>query len=154
MPGHVSRVTSVCVLAGVPLVAIGITTTRFNGPVLLECVAALVMAAGGMGVAWMHLRLADRPGAVLVRLLWSVAGTALLFGMGLAALYGVRFSAPSDCWLTVPWMRALHGSANVFGFGLMALVGWWLSRLGEPSTESGEVRSRGAEVSQRATGQT
>ena len=43
--------------------------------------------------------------------------------MLLAALYGLRFYLPV-AWLDIPWMRALHGSANALGFALPALLGW------------------------------
>jgi hypothetical protein len=129
MPGRVSNLTSLGVLAGVPLVAIGITSTRYNGPALVEVLAVMVMAGAGIGTAWLHLRLAERAGPVAERVLWSIAGASLLFGMGLAALYGMRFYTSTDCWLNIPWMRALHGTANVFGFGLASLAGWFLWRL-------------------------
>ena len=84
------------VLAGVPLVAVGITATKLGGPVVLECVAALVMAASGIAVANMHLRLALRPGHALSRTLFVIAAVSLVFGMLLAAMYGVRFLLKSE----------------------------------------------------------
>jgi hypothetical protein len=47
--------------------------------------------------------------------------------MALAALYGSRAFLPVS-WLDIPWMRALHGTANAFGFALAGLLGWWLRR--------------------------
>jgi hypothetical protein len=132
LPGRFSAVTAVGVLAGVPLVAAGITVTKLEGPKLLECVAALTMASSGVGVALMHLRLSARSGPALPRVLWAVAGTSLVLGMILAALYAVRFTTGSDDWkafpyLTIPWMRLLHGSVNVIGFALAATLGWRLA---------------------------
>jgi hypothetical protein len=43
--------------------------------------------------------------------------------MLLAALYGSRFYLAVD-WLDIPWMRALHGTANAVGFGVVGLLGW------------------------------
>jgi hypothetical protein len=131
LPGRFSAATAVGVLAGVPLVATGITVTKMEGPKLLECVAALTMAVSGLAVALMHLRLSARPGPALPRVLWAVAGISLVLGMVLAAAYGVRFVTGSDDWktfpyLTIPWMRLLHGSVNVIGFALAVTVGWRL----------------------------
>jgi hypothetical protein len=131
LPGRISTLTALGVLAGVPLVAVGITATKLGVSPLLECLAALVMALSGLGVAFLHLRLAARAGHPLARILFVIAGVSLLFGMGLAGLYGLRFYTGSDDWtahpwLTIPWMRLLHGSANVFGFALAALAGWLL----------------------------
>jgi len=56
-----------------------------------------------------------------------VAALSLLFSMVLAALYGVRYALPIP-WLDIPWMRALHGTANAFGLGVAGLLGWLLSR--------------------------
>jgi hypothetical protein len=127
LPGLASRTTALGVIAGVPLVATGITATQLHFAPWLECLAALVMAAAGLGVAGLHLALAfgaEEPR--LVRGLWGVAGAALAFGMVLAACYGLRFYLPLE-WLSIPWMRALHGTANVFGFALAGTVGWLLA---------------------------
>ena len=129
LPGRVSTMTALGVLAGVPLVATGITVTQLKGPTWIEAVAALVMAASGAGVAWLHLRLAARPGPAPARCLWATAGACLVLGMLLAALYGARFWTGSDNWpdfpyLTIPWMRLLHGTLNALGFGLAATLGW------------------------------
>jgi hypothetical protein len=43
--------------------------------------------------------------------------------MFLAALYGSRQLLPLE-WLTIPWMRALHGTVNSLGFALSALLAW------------------------------
>jgi hypothetical protein len=31
-------------------------------------------------------------------------------------------------WLDIPWMRALHGTANALGFTVPALVGWYVQQ--------------------------
>jgi hypothetical protein len=58
-----------------------------------------------------------------VRVLWAVTAVSLITGMFLAALYGSRHLLPLE-WLTIPWMRALHGTANSLGFALSALLAW------------------------------
>ena len=62
-----------------------------------------------------------------VKALWLVSAVCLAGSMVLAALYGSRFHYTIS-WLDIPWMRAVHGSANALGFGLAGLVGWWLRR--------------------------
>ncbi len=128
LPGWFGRVSAVGVLAGVPLVAAGITATQLRFASWLECLAALVLAVSGLGVAGLHLALAGREGETrLVRGLWGLAGAALAFGMVLAGCYGLRFYLPLE-WLSIPWMRALHGTVNVLGFALPGAVAWLLAK--------------------------
>jgi hypothetical protein len=127
----VSRVASAGgwgVLAGVPLVAIGITATQFGYGHAAEFFAALVLAPSAMIIAALQLCLAvQNRWPMKVRVLWSVAGTSLLFGMSLALLYAARAYGLPLRWLDIPWMRALHGTANALGFALCAMIGWWIS---------------------------
>lgn len=125
--GPAGRVAGLGVIAGVPLVALGITATQLRLGGWLECLAAWVLAVAGMATAWLHLRLAgrrDKP--PLVRVLWGISAVSLGASMVLAALYGSRFYAPI-LWLDIPWMRALHGTANALGFGLAGVLGWTLA---------------------------
>ena len=39
----------------------------------------------------------------------------------------LRFYLPLE-WLSIPWMRALHGTVNVFGFGLAGVAAWLAAR--------------------------
>jgi hypothetical protein len=81
-----------------------------------------------MGVAVLQLRLAAQDRwPMKVRTLWTVAGFSLLFGMSLALLYSARSYAMPLPWLDLPWMRALHGTANALGFALCGAVGWRLA---------------------------
>lgn len=115
------------VVAGVPLVAAGITASQLGYGPALECAAAWVLALGGASSAWLHLGLAlgsdERASA---RGAWAIAGVALAASMLLAALYGSRAWLPI-AWLDIPWMRALHGTLSAFGFALCALGGWRLA---------------------------
>jgi hypothetical protein len=52
-----------------------------------------------------------------------VAAVSLAASMLFSALYGSRFFLPLS-WLDLPWMRALHGTANALGFGLVGVVAW------------------------------
>jgi hypothetical protein len=121
---RLARGAALGVMAGVPLVAAGITTTQLGGGPALECFAACVTALAGLVVAWLQLRLAVRPlFHPAVRVAWTVAALALAGSMVLAALYGCRFYLDLT-WLDIPWMRALHGTANALGFGLVGLLAW------------------------------
>ncbi|MEO7798037.1 MAG: YndJ family transporter [Opitutaceae bacterium] len=113
------------VIAGVPAVAIGITATQLRLDPRIELGATLVMALSGLCVAMLYLRLAMQarwPAGA--RVLWLTAGLSLAAGMVLAVLYGVRYFFHPFPWVDLPWMRALHGSANALGFGLCGVLGW------------------------------
>jgi len=115
------------VLAGVPLVAVGITSTQLGRGPAMEFFAALVLAASAMIIAVFQLRLAaQKRWPAKVRVLWSIAGMALVFGMSLALLYSARPYVMPLPRLDLPWMRALHGTANALGFALCGLLGWRL----------------------------
>lgn len=116
---------AVAVILGVPAVAVGITTTQLGWGPAIECAAGWGLALGGMMVAILHVRLATEGGQPwLARGLFFVAGCALFYGMLLAGLYASRaFFAPLP-WLDLPWMRALHGTANALGFGLCGVLAW------------------------------
>ncbi len=143
--GGVARAAGITVVAGVPLVAVGITATQLGAGSLIECLAAWVMATGGTLTAYLLLRLALRRGQPLVvRCLWVIAAISLFGSMVLAALYGTRFYV-SVQWLDIPWMRALHGTANALGFGLAGLVAWTFARRGaEDQTSSDTPPDRSA----------
>jgi hypothetical protein len=46
--------------------------------------------------------------------------------MTLAGLYGLR-TWVSVSWLDIPWMWALHGTANSLGVGVAGLLAWVLA---------------------------
>jgi hypothetical protein len=122
--GAPARAAALGVVAGVPLVAAGITATQLGLGPWLECLAACLTVLAGLVTAWLHLRLSGQSTRHwLVRALLAVAGLSLAGSMFLAALYGCRYYAPV-AWLSIPWMRALHGTANALGFGLAGMLGW------------------------------
>jgi hypothetical protein len=124
LPGRIATMACVGVMAGVPLTATGITTSQLELPLAIETGAVWLTSIAGLLTAWLYLRLAtDRSERTLPRVLWGVAAVALAFSMVLAALYGTRHFA-ALAWLDIPWMRALHGTANAFGFALLGLLGW------------------------------
>jgi hypothetical protein len=132
--GFLTRSAALGVIAGVPMVAVGITGSQLGLGPLLEGAAAVLTAAAGLLTAALYLRLASRrswTGAV--RALWLLTALSLTCGMSLAALYGLRtwMSIP---WLDLPWMWALHGTANSLGFALAGLIAWSLNFRGLIST--------------------
>lgn len=60
----------------------------------------------------------------LVGSLFLLSGVSLFFGMALAAIYALRAFVLPLPWLDIPWMRALHGTLNAFGFGLCSMLAW------------------------------
>lgn len=122
---------AVGVLLGVPAVAAGIMTTQFGWGPAFEGAAGCGLALAGGAVAVLHVRLGTErsTGALVTRVLFFVAGVSLFFGMVLAAAYAVRgVSGTTMAWLSVPWMRAVHGTANAVGFGLCGVLAWSRSR--------------------------
>lgn len=149
-PGLATRAAVVGVVAGVPLLAAGITATQLGLGPWFETVAAWIVAAAGILVAGLHLRLSFRAEApAAARILWAAAGLALLGGMALAALYGSRFLVPGVRWLDIAWMQALHGGANTFGFALAALLGWYLALPRASSRQAAASGSGSTEPPQR-----
>jgi hypothetical protein len=116
---------AVGVILGVPAVAAGITATQLGAGPSIEGAAGWWLGLSGMAVAIFHVRIAlDAKAAWVTRGLFFVAGVSLFFGMLLAEIYAVRaFAAPLP-WLDLPWMRALHGTANALGFGLCGVLAW------------------------------
>jgi hypothetical protein len=126
LPGRLASLATLGVVVGVPFVALGITLTQLGAAPVFECAAAWFTAMAALVTALLHARLALAPGVSMARLLFAIAGIGLAFAMLLAALYGTRAFADL-AWLDIPWMRALHGSANAFGFAVCGLLGWTLA---------------------------
>ncbi len=138
--GLISRMGVAGVVAGVPLVAAGITATQLGAGIGLEAFAACWLALAGLIAAWLQLRLALLRGPAALRVLRLVSALALGASMLLAALYGCRawVSIPR---LDIPAMWLLHGTANAFGFALCGL----LAHRFEPrdSIEAGDAGTMG-----------
>lgn len=119
----VATLAAIGAVLGVPLVAIGITTTQLGFNPILEASAAWLASFAGLLTAALHLRMAMQQHSLTVKILFVLCGLALAFGMILSGLYAARFYAPL-AWLDIPMMRALHGSANALGFGLAGAPAW------------------------------
>jgi hypothetical protein len=116
------RVASLGVVAGVPLVAAGITLTHF-GQRGLELAAAWLLSTAGALVAVLHLWLAGRSTAAWRRWLLSVTGLSLGVGMVFSALYAWGQHSGGG-WPDLAAMAPVHGAVNAFGFALTGLVAW------------------------------
>lgn len=123
-PGRWPRFSCVAVLAGVPLVAAGITCTHFGVLRFVEPFGVAVLVLGALGVAVSQVRRGLEKGrGMLVRAGFVVSGAALLVAMILAMGFGLRQVFPNLA-LTMPQMWMIHGSLNAFGFGLCGLWAW------------------------------
>jgi YndJ-like protein len=119
-----NRVLAAGTMAGMPLVALGITLSKLGYPNWIESAAAVGFAALALLVVWQHLRLAfDKNYASPARLYWLAGAACLLTGGALAAIYGLRFQFPAE-WVNIPNMKIWHGSLNTLGFGWLVLHGW------------------------------
>ena len=114
------RVVCVGASGGVLLVALGISFTKWGAPVEMECLLACIFCVLVLGAAMAQAVLALR-----LRNVWlALSALSLLIGMTFALLYALRIWLPLS-WLHIPWMWAVHGSVQVFGFTVAGLVGWW-----------------------------
>ena len=120
-----ASIAAIAVIMGVPAVAIGITATQLGYGPNAEVFSGALLSMGGALVAVLQIRIAWVSGSTLfARALFLVAGVSLLLGMSLAGIYASRSLMLPLPWLDVPWMRALHGTANALGFGLCGLLAW------------------------------
>ena len=123
-PGCWTRFSCVAILAGVPLVAAGITCTHFGVLRFVEPFGVTVLVLGALGVAVSQIRrgMAKQHNG-LVSAGFVISGVSLLSAMILAMGFGLRHVVPN--WaLTMPQMWMIHGTLNAFGFGLCGLLAW------------------------------
>ena len=125
-PTAFTRRSCTAILTGVPLVAIGITSTHFGIARWVEPIAVTVLVLGALGVAVSQLRLgivstphSSRP----AQFAFLISGTSLFIAMLLALSFGLRTLLPQFA-LGMPQMWAIHGTLNTFGFGLCGLLAW------------------------------
>jgi hypothetical protein len=119
-----SKVVLFAVLAGVPLVAVGITTTQIGGPREVELLAAGLLASAGIALGVFHVRLGVSM-RHLVGLLMAVSGVSLVVALGWSALYaaGQYGLIPR---IEIAFMVHWHGAINAAGAALCGLFGWHL----------------------------
>jgi hypothetical protein len=122
-PGRLSRLAGVCVMAGVPLVAVGITLGR--GWPAAEGPPAWFLSAACLLVGYLQLQAAHSGGGGVRSLLLGVSALSLGAGMILAAVYAVGVVS-GRAWLSVDTMIPWHGSLNAVGFAVPGLLAWHL----------------------------
>ena len=110
-------------ILGVPLVAIGITSSQFQWPGIIELASGSFMALSGFLMGTLYVRKGFSFLPKWVGLLWTIGGLSLCGGMVLAFLYACR-SIIHLPFLSIPWMYAFHGSLNAVGFALPILLAW------------------------------
>jgi len=159
LPGGFSSLVAAGVTIGVPLVAVGITSTQLGGPPAVETLSAWMTAAAAIGTSVLLLRLVRTGGVPLAsKVLWTVSAVSLSGAMVLAALYGARawLDLLPESWQLLPvpledpsgktdnleviidWMRAWHGTANAIGFALCSCLAWTIVERGsvfEPAAQ-------------------
>lgn len=136
-PGRLTRGACLAILAGVPLVAAGITCTHFGVLPRLEPLAVAVLVLGALGVAAVQLICGlRRTAGFWPSLGFLLSGASLLVAMLLALGFGLRSLLP-DLALPLPRMWQLHGSLNAFGFGLCGLLAWRARHLHQPLEKPG-----------------
>ena len=120
------RLVAAGVIAGIALVAAGITLARFTP--LVEIAAALLFAASLLGLAGLALSagLSAMAGR-LARALLAVSAASLVVTMLFAASYAVGqfLGAPI---VGIPRMVQVHGWLNAIGFALCGLLAWTIEK--------------------------
>jgi YndJ-like protein len=116
------KTTIWCVIMGVVLTALGITTTQLGLPHFIETIAAVCMALSGVLSGFVFIKFGFKEHGFTQKL-WIVGGFCLFLGMVLAFCYAIRPIYPLSI-LTIPFMQAVHGSLNALGFGTLTLVGF------------------------------
>ena len=122
-------------LLGMLLVATGITLTKLGFPFQIEMIGSLLFIVFVLVSIWELFRFAKTQEGIR-KMLFYVAGLSLSFTMILAAIYAIRFIYPHP-FFNIPNMKIWHGTINVFGFGLTALVGWRLNEGRDTETQRG-----------------
>ena len=133
-PGRFLQFAAWGIILGVPLVAIGITSSQASLPFWIETGAVTILASSAFTLSVAQgLWALSVSAPQFCRILWMVGGLALATGMGLALIYGWRHVFVVE-WATIPLMYALHGTLNSLGFCLPGFVAWKMfQRVGNDS---------------------
>lgn len=122
------RILSFAIIAGVPLVALGISASHFGWPFYIEIICVSILTSAGVLLGFQYIRYGLSSKDLSVKGLFSLGGIALSIGMVLAFCYGWRSIFQIEL-LTIPWMYAVHGTCNAIGFAAPILIGhYFLSR--------------------------
>jgi hypothetical protein len=124
VPSGQGRLLGIGTLAGMPLVAAGITFSKLGWPGHWEWVFSWAFVAYVFLLIATQYRVAWQPGQPrAARLLWLASLVCLALGAALAALYAMRFARPI-AWVNIPNMKIWHGTLNTLGFAWLNLLGW------------------------------
>jgi hypothetical protein len=125
----VFRLVAAVVIAGIALVAAGITLARYTP--LVEVAAALLFAASLLGLAALMLSIGlPATAGRLARMLLAVSAASLVVTMLFAASYalGQFLGMPI---VGIPRMVQIHGWLNAIGFALCGLLAWTIEKRDE-----------------------
>lgn len=121
--------TLYALLVGVPLVALGITLSAFQVG-FVEPLATVFLSLACWVHAWFQFR-RSFAFAGWRRQLLQFSSISLTIAMGLAVLYAAG-NFLGTAWLKIPLMLRLHGTIQVLGFALPALIALNLQNPTEP----------------------
>ncbi len=131
VPLFVDRIVLAAIIAGVPLVGVGISLSPY-----IEVAAAMLLSVGCVLLAVRQFQSAIATRTPTTVALLGISSLALLSAMGLAAVYAAgEFSGQQ--LLSIPTMIRSHGLANAIGFATCGLAGWSLP----PSLSDGDRRT-------------
>jgi YndJ-like protein len=111
-------------IAAVPMTALGITASQLSGNYVMEMLSAVCVALAGYCCAIAYVRMAFSTKKTMEIMLSFSFAAVLFFSMSLAVLYAIRPFYLLD-WLTIPYMKAIHGTCNgilVPSLGLLMAV--------------------------------
>lgn len=120
VPGRHALVAVIAVIAGLPLVAIGLSTG-----LAVEVPAALFMAASGLISAVLQTRAAGDFRSPVARVLALISAAGLVAGMVFAAIYALGL-VTSFRPLTIANMAPIHGLTNALLYACLGLLAWTL----------------------------
>ena len=125
LPGRRATLACLGVVAGMPLVAIGMTcSTLAPSLVVIEVIAAVILVIACLLTASLYLQLAARSTGASALTARAVSGMSLAAGMSLALLYAAGRLTGTN-WIDISDMIPLHGLMNGVGFSLLGLISWW-----------------------------
>ena len=122
LPGRRATLACLGVVAGMPLVAIGMTcSTLAPSLVVIEVIAAVILVIACLLTASLYLQLAARSTGASALTARAVSGMSLAAGMSLALLYAAGRLTGTN-WIDIYAMIPLHGLMNGVGFSLLGVV--------------------------------
>ena len=119
-PSRLGTIGGCLILAGVPMVAIGITTTQLGYPGWIESTSAMTLATGSLLIAIVQWKSSLRWNG-LAKPLLRISAVCLFLSMILAIWYALRLMAAISV-PDIPGMRATHGTLNALGFAVCGMV--------------------------------